>query len=958
MELNVKQSGIERRVLDIDYMRNKRRKILKRCHELYLRNDIGCCLKSCRTCQPPKKKALIDLCIPISSVVPVNHAVIVDATTIIRFHHVFEHEKFTNIIIPQTVWEEVKRSNPPAYKSMNSWCYEDEKRIFVVFMNGLHYKTYTPKREGEKHEERLERALITCAKHYADHWDGFDIVPILLCATVESKNQLKKSFENTFTLKEYVEGIEDNADLLDKISGYESGANKEKHELFDEHLSLDEIQAGLRSGKYKKGTFQVSRENYLEANVHVDEDTVWFIQGRLHCNRAVNGDTVAVELLPQSEWSCPVKLIKLRDVEEMEKEAEVEKDDEAEDKQEKDSLAGNKKARLEDVCPTAKVVGIIKRNWRPYCGVILRPAVKDTTRVLFAAAERLIPRIRIETRQVDRLIGKRIVVSIDHWARDSRYPHGHYVRTLGTVGDRDVENEVLLLEHDVPHDPFSDSVLACLPSIPWIPPEEPHRKDLRHLTICSVDPPGCTDIDDALHCRKISEEHYEVGVHIADVTHFLRPNTAMDSEAAERGTTVYLCDRRIDMLPELLSSDLCSLREHVDRFAFSVLWVLSKNADIIDVKFTKSLINSSASLTYEDAQKRIDDPSLGDPVTVGLRELLALSKKLKAKRHASGALTLASSEIRFNIDSESMDPISVQEKKMLDTNSMVEEFMLLANISVAERICAEYPDCALLRRHPIPSPDSYKLVVEAARARGFSVNVEGGKALADSLDKAVDNKNPMVNVLLRMLTTRCMTQAVYFSSGSLPPSQYIHFGLAAPIYTHFTSPIRRYADVMVHRLLAAAINADTTFPSMLKCDVVSKIAANLNYRHKQAQYAGRASILLNTLLYFKDRCELLDGYIMGIRKNGLQVFVPKYGFESVLVFPSDSNYIISDASVTAGDTVINAFDKVKVQLSLNDNDVQHIRLDMQLVEPKISGFSVDYVLSAAEGHEGKREESN
>ncbi|VDK18641.1 unnamed protein product [Anisakis simplex] len=549
---------------------------------------------------------------------------------------------------------------------------------------------------------------------------------------------------------------------------------------------------------------------------------------------------------------------------------------------------------------------------------------------------------------MEQLMGKRIIVSIDYWPRNSRYPIGHYVRTLGQIGDRETENEVLLLEHDIPHDDFSEAVLKCLPQMPWQQPEQSHRVDLRSLNICSVDPPGCTDIDDALHCTQISPDLYEVGVHIADVTHFVRPGTAIDQEARHRGTTVYLCDRRIDMLPELLSGNLCSLRENEERFAFSVIWQLNADADIIKVKFHKSIIESKAALTYEMAQKRIDDKSLNDEVTKSLRNLMALSRKLKAKRMAKGALTLASSEIRFNIDSETRDPINVQEKMPLETNSLVEEFMLLANISVAEKITNDYPDCALLRRHPVPNDDSYKPLVEAARSRGFTINVSSGKALSESLNNAIDKKNAMLNTLLRMITTRCMTQAVYFSSGSLPMEQYIHFGLAAPIYTHFTSPIRRYADVMVHRLLAVSIGADSSYPNMLNGDLVQKISLNLNYRHKQAQYASRASILLNTLLYFKGRAEIHDGFIMGIRKNGIQVFVPKYGLESVVVFPEGSDYEITDEYFKANNTRVDLFARVTVEISLNESNLQHIRLQMKLVKPKIDGFSVDYILSAPE----------
>lgn len=170
---------------------------------------------------------------------------------------------------------------------------------------------------------------------------------------------------------------------------------------------------------------------------------------------------------------------------------------------------------------------------------------------LFIPAERKIPKIRIETRQYDKLSMQRIIVVIDSWPRGSRYPLGHFVRSLGEIGDKETENEVLLLEHDVPHSKFSENVLKCLPTLPWEITEEDvcQRVDLRHIDICSVDPPGCTDIDDALHCRKLDNGNFEVGVHIADVSHFIRPGTALDKEAAHRATTVYLVGKRIDMVP-------------------------------------------------------------------------------------------------------------------------------------------------------------------------------------------------------------------------------------------------------------------------------------------------------------------------------------------------------------------------------------------------------------------------
>ncbi|KAK6018644.1 RNB-like protein [Ostertagia ostertagi] len=289
----------------------------------------------------------------------------------------------------------------------------------------------------------------------------------------------------------------------------------------------------------------------------------------------------------------------------------------------------------------------------------------------------------VPTAKADILENQRIVVSIDQWPRDSRYPLGHYVRALGKIGDREIENEVLLLEHDIPHAPFSDGVLECLPSEDWKPDLKPPRIDLRHLTICSVDPLGCTDIDDAL---------------MSTVWH-------------------WSLWERTGMISWLLSDPFTinRIRQHSKRYAFSVIWTMTSDAEILDTKYHKSLICSKAALTYEKAQEFIDDPNLNDDVTIGLRGLMKLSKVLNKRRTANGALTLASSEVRFDMDWETRTPKSVQEKKHLDTHSMVEEFMLLANISVAEKILAEYPDCAMLRRHPVPTEASYKPLIEVTQ---------------------------------------------------------------------------------------------------------------------------------------------------------------------------------------------------------------------------------------------------
>ncbi|CAI5449786.1 unnamed protein product [Caenorhabditis angaria] len=956
MDLNIKQSGIHSCILHTSYFKNRSGKVHKRTAERYLRTDIPCGLFECKSCAPFENGQLLKSPQNIHSKFHEKHVLIIDSTSFIRFYDLFDSPLLQNILIIQTVWEGVKSKSLAAYKKMLALTKEEaekqeNKGRFHVFHNEYHFETF---HETTKYEDlsRGEELLMETAKYLEKHWEEYNVEAVLVVADEESKKRMEIHYEKVVTLKEYIQGLhsETRQGLLDQMSAYESTPTSNKPSVFAEHLSSDLIEAGIKAGTIKRGTFSVSRENYMEASVIIDENlTSWFISGA-NCNRAVNGDTVAVQLLDEAEWIAPEKRIRLRDVEEYVKNAE--EMDEAEGE------AGeprSKKAR-KNVVPTAKVVGIIKRNWRQYCGMLLPSSIKGARRHLFCPAERLIPRIRIETEQAEILCEQRIIVAIDHWPRDSKYPLGHYVRTIGEMGKSETENEVLLLEHDIPHAPFSDAVLDCLPRDSWQPDlsDERPRVDLRHLTICSVDPLGCTDIDDALHCREIGEDLFEVGVHIADVTHFVRPNTAIDDEAAIRGTTVYLCDRRIDMLPALLSSNLCSLRGEEERYAFSCIWTMTSNADIQSVKYHKSLIKSKAALTYEKAQEIIDDPKENHDVAQGLRGLMKLSKVLNARRMGNGALTLASSEVRFEMDWESKTPKKVMEKKHLDTHSMVEEFMLLANISVAEKILQEYPDCALLRRHPVPLKESYKPLIEAARHRGFEIVIESGKGLADSLNRCVDNKNPMLNRLLRMLTTRCMTQAVYFSAGTVPVPQYQHFGLACSIYTHFTSPIRRYADVIVHRLLAAAIGADSIPAGLLNQSKCTKICQNINYRHKQAQYAGRASVQLNVVRYFKGKVEICQGFVMGVRNNGIQVFVPKYGLESIIVLhnSSDSNTIIDieDMSVRVdGEVVIRELEPVTVRISVNEKNQQRPRVELSLVKPEIPGLSVDFDLSTSEG---------
>lgn len=926
--------------------KTKKGSVIKIVREHYLRDDISCGSETCNDCDHgPKGPSLVEDPENKSEIFKKPHYLIPDSNVVFHQIDVLEDSSIQNVIILQTVLEEVRHRSAPAYKRLKDVLSNPSKH-FYSFANEFNKETYIEREKGETANDRNDRAIREAAVWYQTHLkdhgtDGGGLTVVLVTNDADNRTKAISKGIDSFTIHEYVKGLRDNGTLVDRLAHVGTGLVVEHDKVqFPEHLSMVELQRGIKSGRFLQGSFLASRENYLEANVSIhNQEKMVFIQGHKNLNRAVSDDVVAIEMLPESEWSCPSSLV-LEETEEKADDADIEVEDE--------KIKRNRVPK-ELRQPTGRIVGIIKRNWRQYCGILQQSAIKEATRHLFVPAERKMPKIRIETRQAKDLVKQRIVVAIDSWPRNSRYPHGHFVRKLGNIGDKETENEVLLLEHDVPHSNFSQAVLSFLPKMPWTITEEDmkHRTDLRHICVCSVDPPGCTDIDDALHCRELDNGNLEVGVHIADVSHFIRPGNAMDKEASNRGTTVYLVDKRIDMVPELLSSNLCSLRDDGDRFAFSVLWEMTHQAEILNTRFMKSVIRSKASLTYAEAQMRIDDPKQNNDIAKSLRGLNKLAKLLKQKRIEKGALTLASPEIRFNIDSETHDPIDVQAKQLMDTNSMVEEFMLLANISTAQKIQEEFPYCAVLRRHPSPPPSNFDPLIKAALSKGFKINVSTGKELADSLNDSVIEDDKYFNTMLRIMTTRCMMQAVYFCSGMIPESEFFHYGLATEIYTHFTSPIRRYSDILVHRLLAVCIGADASYPELLDKHKTQSICNNLNYRHKMAQYAGRASVNLHTHLFFKNRTVDEEGYILFVRKNAVQILIPKYGLEATLYLNTDKHKkgplfeFNEEANIqTCGGVTLSVFGRVIIQLSIDRSNVQHLKLQIKLVKPEIPGFSV------------------
>uniref|UniRef100_A0A8C2GRP0 Exosome complex exonuclease RRP44 n=1 Tax=Cyprinus carpio TaxID=7962 RepID=A0A8C2GRP0_CYPCA len=896
--------------------------VLKIVREHYLRDDIWCGSEVCKECKDEAPVLQEDACIE-SNLCSYPHYLIPDTNVVLHQIDILEDPLIRNVIILQTVLQEVRHRSAPAYKRIKDAIHEKEKH-FYTFTNEHHRETFIEREPGESANDRNDRAIRVAAKWYADHLakktNGGSLKVVLLTDDRANKEKAEQYGLIVYRCEEYIKSLIGNPELVDRLALQPDDQNEIAGSklLFPEHLPLSRIQSGIKNGVLLQGTFHANRDNYLEGTVFINREgediNEVLLQGLQNLNRAVHQDVVAVELFPKERWVAPSSVV-LQD--------DSPNDEDAEEDETENKLCSCRTHYSNNVLyPTGRVVVIIKRNWRPYCGMLSQSMIKEATRHLFTPADRRIPRIRIETRQAANLVGQRIMVAIDGWPKNSRYPNGHFVKNLGTAGDKETETEVLLLEHDVPHLPFSPAVLSFLPKMPWSITEEDLkvRADLRHLGVCSVDPPGCTDIDDALHCRELENGNLEVGVHIADVSHFIRPGNALDQEAASRGTTVYLCGKRIDMVPELLSSNLCSLRSNVERLAFSCIWEMNHNAEIIKTHFTKSVINSKASLTYAEAQMRIDDTTINDDITKSLRGLNRLAKILKGRRTEKGALTLSSPEVHFHMDSETHDPIDLQTKELKETNSMVEEFMLLANISVAQKIYDEFSECALLRKHPSPPPSNYDILIKAAKSR-----VGGIKGIL----------HPKMKIL-SLIT-------------------YPHVDETFMLFLFC-----RYADIIVHRLLAVAINADSTYPELMDKHKQSSLCNNLNYRHKMAQYAQRASVAFHTQLFFKNKGIINEeGFILFVRKNAIIILIPKFGMEGTVFFDNKdepSPRLIFDSegpTLKVEEHMFRMFDKVKVTISLDASNIQHQRIRMALIEPVIPGVSVPVPESEPEAKKPK-----
>jgi len=637
-----------------------------------------------------------------------------------------------------------------------------------------------------------------------------------------------------------------------KVSSHSSTAAKENNG-FGTYLTTSEVMAGLAANALIKGAIRINQRNYKEAYINSpDKDQDIMIEGMRNRNRALERDVVAVRLNPESAWK----------------------------------VQGSK------VQKTATVVYIFERVHPRVCVGFLKPLPdRNKNFALLSPRDSRVPRIRIPIAkcpenfitEADKYKDVLFLVRIKDWS-DVRYAVGDLIEEIGVCGDLKSETMALLLENDIEFSPFDVKLYQYFPHSPFQIPEEEiqSRCDLRDECVFTIDPLTARDLDDAVSCK-----------HISDVTYFLKEGTPLDQAVAKKATSTYLVSSVYHMLPKELCL-MCSLLPGDDKLAFSVFWEISPEAEIVSHYFTRSVICSCAQLAYEHAQLMLENPDkewtegelpriygkyTPKDLSCVVNHLNRLAVIMRGKRFESGALRIDQPKLEFLLERGSGLPLDYSVYVNKECHRLIEEFMLLANMTVAKRLSTDFPELAFLRSHPSPHQYAMEDLQKSLEQRGIFLDIQSAGALQASMaryasDDFVSRARMMV---LNNLCAKPMSQAKYFCAKFKDDEEdFWHYALNVPLYTHFTSPIRRYADVMVHRLLCSCLGYSPK-PNW-EPDHVQAIASNCNKQKYQAKRAGEQSMELYLTVYIGLHSPMVEeAVVMDVKDLSFDVIVCNTG---------------------------------------------------------------------------------